>query len=1014
MGEAVSSGSVDILPEPTPPRRGRKPKPTGTPADAGAPASAPSPAEPAEPPAEPAAAAAAAVAPPPITPPPPPAPNPTPAPAVPPAVTTPAMPAEGPAATPTSARADQASKPAPTTPGKPMPGDPFKPSPVVDTVEPATPADVYPPSPAPGEAGTPPNLTGTPQQPPGGEATGGADNAAGVRALQEAFAIDIAEREERHRAEVRAMQQSFMTDVAAREDRHRAEVQALHQRFTAEATAREDRQRAEVSEIQQQLGNVRAQLGEATAARDRETEGRAVAEAEIERLRDEIQIQRNDISRLNNARADLQSQLAASKQETEKWSEQARRVEVELRTARADADKAAANAARQYEEKVRDLEETTRKLDETTRSLATSEERVARLTDQAAALDAASAQLRQTIAEQRAERERVTTERDAVRQQAAELEAQLRKVEFEAEQADEDGARQLDEAARKIEAAEEQAARAVGQVAVHEATIEELRRAAADMQIELKKASVDRDAAKRRIQSLEAELSLLDSSTTDAEEKPAAPGDGEAADADTDTDTTAEADDEPVATTAPAVEAATPAGNEDDRPLALSADIELVAWQREALAAWTKTGRRGVVEAVSGAGKTDLAYWAIAAAVDEGMKVLVITSSGEQVDRWYDGLRAALPINRVGKPTGAKDESLQSFDVVVSTAQDATKDNVFGTSFKGMLVADQVHTLGTREASRALDPVYAWRLGLSAAYHRDDSGIATYLEPYFGKVSFTLGYARALKDDVIAPFDVAVVPVTLNNAEQAEYDALGQQMDTLADEMVKDFAVPAEPASAFAAAVVTLADGRMGPPRTAARAYQKALAKREEIMSRAAGKAVVLKALADHVRAGEPALVFVQNQDDATYVAKLLNTAGCPTRSLSGGTERKLLGRRSDGGQEADDIVLLAGAGGADAATHLGIVVGASRDKLQLIQRLGQVVRKADDERPGRLVVVYVEGTPEDTYSADTAPLATVVTPNASRQQRFGASEAGALIEFLAPATNTPATEDAEESPAES
>ncbi|HVV76392.1 MAG TPA: DEAD/DEAH box helicase family protein [Mycobacteriales bacterium] len=883
-----------------------------------------------------------------------------------------------------------------------MPADPFKPAPAVETAEPpAQPADVYPTSnvspdaaetaPPAAEPPKPPTAAAPPETPQASSSAAPADTSggetAGVRALQEAFAIDIAEREERHRAEVRAMQQSFMTDVAAREDRHRAEVQALHQRFSAEAQSRDDRQRAEVSELQQLLGNTRAQLSDATAARDRETEGRAVAEAEVERLRDEIQVQRSDINRLNNARADLGSQLAASKQETEKWSEQARRLELDLRTAKADAEKAAAAAQRKYDEKARDLEETERRLEETSRALSSSEERVARLTDQAAALEAASAQLRQTIAEQRAERERVTTERDAARQQASEFEAQLRKTEFEAEQADEDGSRQLDEASRKIEVAEEAAARAVGQVAVHEATIEELRRAAADMTIELKKATVDRDAARRRISSLEAELALLEGEpsgeASSSEAKPTEASADEAAESDSSLDADAAASyDASTSTDTPL------AG--DDRPLALAEDIDLVDWQREALAAWVKAGHRGVVEAVSGAGKTALAHWAIAQAVDDEMKVLVITPTTEGVDAWYDGLRAALPINRVAKPTGAKDEHLSSADVVVTTAADAARESVFGAGAKVMVVADQVHAYGTREASRALDPVYEWRLGLSAVYERDDNGIATYLEPYFGRVGFRLGYERALRDEAIAPFDLAMVAVSLNNAEQAEYDSLGQQMETLAAELVGEHGVPAESAHAFATGVVALADGRMGPPRTAARAYQKALAKRDEIVSKAAGKATVLKTLAEHIRSTEPALVFLANQDDASYVAKLLSTAGCATRPLSGGQERKLLGRRTDNGQDADDIVLLAGSGSA-SAVKLGIVVGASRDKLQLIQRLGHVVRKNDAGQHGRVVTIRIDGI--DSAGSDSSLDA--IEPHAAETRRFSAAELVPLVDFL-------------------
>jgi hypothetical protein len=162
------------------------------------------------------------------------------------------------------------------------------------------------------------------------------------------------------------------------------------------------------------------------------------------------------------------------------------------------------------------------------------------------------------------------------------------------------------------------------------------------------------------------------------------------------------------------------------------------------------------------------------------------------------------------------------------------------------------------------------------------------------------------------------------------------------------------------------------------------VAKRAELVTKAAGKATVLKALAEHIRSTEPALVYLASQDDAAHVSKVFSAAGCPVKALSGMGERKLLGRRSDGGRD-EDVVLLAGSQSGDVS--VGIVVGANRDKLQLIQRLGQVVKKTDGGR-GRFVVVSVSG-------ADAADSAAAVAPHAARQERFAASDAVGLLEFL-------------------
>ena len=56
------------------------------------------------------------------------------------------------------------------------------------------------------------------------------------------------------------------------------------------------------------------------------------------------------------------------------------------------------------------------------------------------------------------------------------------------------------------------------------------------------------------------------------------------------------------------------------------------------------------------------------------------------------------------------------------------------------------------------------------AYERDDDGVAMYLDRYFGGTAFRLGFDRALEEQAIASFDLAMVAVPLSAAEQAEYD----------------------------------------------------------------------------------------------------------------------------------------------------------------------------------------------------------------------------------------------------
>ena len=65
--------------------------------------------------------------------------------------------------------------------------------------------------------------------------------------------------------------------------------------------------------------------------------------------------------------------------------------------------------------------------------------------------------------------------------------------------------------------------------------------------------------------------------------------------------------------------------------------LGLYRWQREALEAWSANDRRGVVEAVTGAGKTRVGLHAIAAQLAAGGKAAVVVPTRELLHQWTRG-----------------------------------------------------------------------------------------------------------------------------------------------------------------------------------------------------------------------------------------------------------------------------------------------------------------------------------------------------------------------------------------
>src|SRR6476661_1138049 len=228
----------------------------------------------------------------------------------------------------------------------------------------------------------------------------------------------------------------------------------------------------------------------------------------------------------------------------------------------------------------------------------------------------------------------------------------------------------------------------------------------------------------------------------------------------------------------------------------------LYRWQLDALVSWLRCGRRGVIEAVTGSGKTDVAIAAASDALRRGHFVLVVVPSRVLMEQWHGRLTAALPEARIGRLGDSGRDDAKSCDVLVATRHSAAayKPVPPGTS-GGLLVADECHGLGGGILRRALLPQYEERLGLTATLERSDDAVTDLLLPYFGGICHRYGFAQAIADGVCAPPRVAFVGVPLTIAERAEYIAVEQRLVSARQHLrgVRD--MPIEPFGAFLAAV---------------------------------------------------------------------------------------------------------------------------------------------------------------------------------------------------------------------
>ena len=395
--------------------------------------------------------------------------------------------------------------------------------------------------------------------------------------------------------------------------------------------------------------------------------------------------------------------------------------------------------------------------------------------------------------------------------------------------------------------------------------------------------------------------------------------------------------------------------------------MELRAWQAEAFAAWSQTGR-GVVEAVTGTGKTRLAMAAIRAVVDRGARVLVLVPTLDLLDQWVRELRALVPDLHVGRLGGGHDDDLFANHVVVATPHSAASVPVdLPPGARGLLIADEAHRYGAPTWGAALHEVFDLRLALTATYERGDDGLVDVLEPYFGEVVLRYGYDRAVAEGTVAPFRIALVGVRLTAAERERYDAADQRARQLHRELVGGLGMPREPKALFAAvaAVVAEADrsSGSGPQVRACREYLVRVRERRDVAATASGKLDVCGAAAAGLTERRT-LVFTDTVDQAEDAARVLSRAGCTAETVHGGlatdTRRIRLAQFRRGHLDVVVAPRVLDEGVDVPAADVAIVLAAFRTRRQMVQRLGRVLRVKPDGGEARLVLAHAIDTAED------------------------------------------------------
>jgi superfamily II DNA or RNA helicase len=433
--------------------------------------------------------------------------------------------------------------------------------------------------------------------------------------------------------------------------------------------------------------------------------------------------------------------------------------------------------------------------------------------------------------------------------------------------------------------------------------------------------------------------------------------------------------------------------------------ISLYDWQKRALQAWKESEYVGVVEAVTGAGKTHVALAAIHEHISMGWKVVVVVPSIVLQEQWAKQITTRV-IRYLSVPCrmafmGGSGEYHPEYDILIAVAAGASSKILYREGTDSLLIADECHRYGATNWSRVLEVKFKRHLGLTATYDRSDNGIDEYLNPYFDGVCYSLDYQEALEDDVIAHFKVAYIAVEFDDTERMQYDEADQICRKLRHKLVESYGVPANPIGEFMKTVVELSQGGSEDSEVTkiSRRYIKMFNQRRKLIANADGKFDALDGLLPSIRAAERTIIFTQTKVAAEQAVSRLKTAGLKAKVLDSTMsmdERKAIFADFENGDE--DVVaapILLDEGVDVPAADLAIVLASSRSKRQMIQRMGRVLRKKQDERLARIAILYINASMEDWTTSEYSSYEDIIDSVADAVEVFGPEDLDEACDFL-------------------
>ena len=409
--------------------------------------------------------------------------------------------------------------------------------------------------------------------------------------------------------------------------------------------------------------------------------------------------------------------------------------------------------------------------------------------------------------------------------------------------------------------------------------------------------------------------------------------------------------------------------------------------QSAALQSWEAQGRRGIFEHATGSGKTFTAICAMRDSLHRREVPVVLVPSELLLEQWHREITESLPeiapqILRCGAGyTKWRDGGLigpwtrpgsETPRIVLSTMQTAAMPEFRSAIRQGshlLLVADEVHRIGSPNHQQLLSVDTGPRLGLSATPRRagDPAGTARILDYFHGIVPPPFTLADAISSGALTPYFYHVHTVTLTTKEQEQWDQLTKRIQRMF----------AQNASA------------KEPSAGADHQIERLLIERGRLLKQAQGKATTAGAiLAAHYQRGERWIVYCDDLAQLGAVQAVLAARGLDSTAyhsaMTGDKEQTIRLFEANGGIVVSIRCLDEGVD-IPSVTH-ALILASSKNPREYIQRRGRVLRRAEGKSMAHIHDVLVLPDSVGTPDEGEDPRLNIVASEIVRALEFGRS----------------------------